>query len=63
MTPPSWGVRIARAVRRSTQKPQRTGLRELKRMRTHATIVRVSLELFAERGYEATTLAEIAAGI
>ena len=39
---------------------KRTGLRELKRHRTHTTIVRSALELFAGKGYEATTLAEIA---
>jgi AcrR family transcriptional regulator len=36
------------------------GLRERKKQKTRDTIVRVALELFDERGYEQTTIAEIA---
>ncbi len=36
------------------------GLRERKKQKTRDTIVRVALELFNERGYEQTTIAEIA---
>src|SRR5438552_6928816 len=36
------------------------GLRERKKLRTRETIVRVGIELFASRGYQTTTLAEIA---
>ena len=36
------------------------GLRERKKLQTRETIARVGLELFAERGYEHTTLADIA---
>lgn len=37
-----------------------TGLRERKKDRTHRAVQRAAMELFAERGYEATTIAAIA---
>ena len=39
---------------------QATGLRERKKQRTRETIARVAVDLFEERGYQATTLADIA---
>ena len=38
----------------------RPGLRERKKRKTRETIIKVALELFVERGYEETTIAEIA---
>jgi AcrR family transcriptional regulator len=38
----------------------RLGLRERKKQKTRDTIARVALELFAQKGYEHTTIAEIA---
>jgi AcrR family transcriptional regulator len=43
----------------TTTAPSR-GLRERKKQKTRETIIKVGLELFAERGYEQTTIAEIA---
>jgi AcrR family transcriptional regulator len=41
--------------------PAKLGLRERKKQQTRETIVRTALQLFAERGYDETTLAEVAA--
>jgi AcrR family transcriptional regulator len=40
--------------------PNSAGLRELKKLRTHAAIVHVAMDLFSERGFDATTIADIA---
>lgn len=40
--------------------PTKLGWRERKKLQTRDNIARVALELFAERGYDETTLAEIA---
>ena len=44
----------------SQETSRQNGLRERKKLRTRETIARVALELFNQRGYHATTLAEIA---
>ncbi|WP_411126219.1 TetR family transcriptional regulator [Streptomyces sp. x-19] len=40
-----------------------TGLRERKKQRTRDALIRAALELFTERGYEATTIDEIAEAV
>src|SRR2546429_432313 len=44
----------------ATTSPVKLGWRERKKLQTRDNIARVALELFAERGYDETTLAEIA---
>jgi AcrR family transcriptional regulator len=39
------------------------GLRELKKHRTHDAIVRAAMKLFAKRGFDATTVADIAEAV
>jgi AcrR family transcriptional regulator len=41
--------------------PELAGLRERKKQRTRETIIRVAIDLFAQRGFEETTVADIAA--
>ena len=44
-----------------SRRPGQGGLRELSKARRRGTIIRAALELFADRGYDATTIADIAA--
>jgi AcrR family transcriptional regulator len=55
-----FAVKSASATISTMTGPGPVGLRERKRRRTRETIVRVALELFAQRGYRATTLTQIA---
>src|ERR1700684_2679518 len=43
------------------ERPNGSGLRERSKARRRAAIIRAALELFADRGYDATTIADIAA--
>jgi AcrR family transcriptional regulator len=47
-------------VEAGEQVTARPGLRERKKQQTREKIARAGLDLFAERGYEQTTLADIA---
>ena len=48
-------------VREQAEPREQAGLRERSKARRRAAIIRAALELFAERGYDATTIADIAA--
>jgi AcrR family transcriptional regulator len=54
-------VPYSAAVPSPTPSAQRPGLRERKRARTRQALVEAAADLFTRRGYEATTVADIAA--